>query len=61
MKSSPYSTKLLEESDAVVIITDHSAFDAKEIATHSQLVVDTRNFIAKNDATEVAGDKLFKL
>jgi len=61
LKSVELSNSLLKESDVVVIVTDHSDFNAKEIATHSQLVVDTRNFIAKNGAVEVAGDKLFKL
>ncbi len=29
--------------DAVVIVTDHSAFDYEEIARHARLVIDTRN------------------
>jgi UDP-N-acetyl-D-glucosamine dehydrogenase len=33
----------LEQYDAVVIVTDHSAYDYKAIVEQSQLVVDTRN------------------
>ncbi len=33
----------LEQYDAVVIVTDHSAYDYRAIAAESQLVVDTRN------------------
>jgi UDP-N-acetyl-D-glucosamine dehydrogenase len=29
--------------DAVVIVTDHSAYDYPEIVKHARLVVDTRN------------------
>jgi UDP-N-acetyl-D-glucosamine dehydrogenase len=33
----------LSAADCVVIVTDHSAFDAGEIVSHAKLVVDTRN------------------
>ena len=61
LKSVPFSVELLKSSDVVVLVTDHSLFNAKEIATESQLIVDTRNFIASNGETQAAGDKLFKL
>jgi len=32
-----------QNADCVVLITDHSAFDYAAIATHSKLIVDTRN------------------
>jgi UDP-N-acetyl-D-glucosamine dehydrogenase len=33
----------LAQYDAVVIVTDHSAYDYRAIVEQSQLVVDTRN------------------
>jgi UDP-N-acetyl-D-glucosamine dehydrogenase len=33
------------EADCVVIVTDHSAFDYKQVVAHSHLVVDTRNVL----------------
>jgi UDP-N-acetyl-D-glucosamine dehydrogenase len=38
---------LLEESDAVVLVTDHSAFDYARIARHARLLVDTRHAFAR--------------
>ena len=35
--------RALAESDCVVIVTHHSAYDWEWIATHSRLIVDTRN------------------
>jgi UDP-N-acetyl-D-glucosamine dehydrogenase len=47
----------LAEADCVVIVTDHSAFDANEIVRHAKLVVDTRN--ATRDVDE-GRDKIVK-
>jgi UDP-N-acetyl-D-glucosamine dehydrogenase len=41
-----YSTGLLSQVDAVVITTDHSAYDWQEIVDHSTLIVDTRHATA---------------
>ena len=35
----------LEESDAVVVVTDHSDYDFSWVASHATLVVDTRNCV----------------
>ena len=43
MKSTPITPKNLADADAVIIVTDHSAYDFADIVTHSQLVIDTRN------------------
>lgn len=43
MESTPISPEVLVEMDAVIIITDHSAYDFAEIVKHSNLVIDTRN------------------
>jgi len=42
-QTTPLSDDLLESSDCVVIITDHSAFDYQRIVERSHAVVDTRN------------------
>lgn len=52
MESTPYSAELLQNADAVVIVTDHTAFDYQHIVDHSQLVVDTRNATAKSTASK---------
>jgi len=43
MKSKPLSRALLARQDAVIIATDHSAYDWDWIVRSSQLVIDTRN------------------
>ncbi len=43
MESVALKSTLLRSADCVVLLTDHSAFDYQMIATHSQLIVDTRN------------------
>lgn len=47
LKSVELGEQMLKEFDAVIIATDHSAYDYKWIAEHSNLVIDTRN-AAKN-------------
>lgn len=39
----PLTDQLLEETDAAVILTAHSAFDPEQIARKARLVLDTRN------------------
>jgi UDP-N-acetyl-D-glucosamine dehydrogenase len=46
MERSPYSDSLLGNSDCVVIITDHSAYDWMHVLKHSPVIVDTRNATA---------------
>jgi UDP-N-acetyl-D-glucosamine dehydrogenase len=43
MASETLSEELLRSVDAVVIVTDHSAYDWDWIAAHAPLVIDTRN------------------
>jgi UDP-N-acetyl-D-glucosamine dehydrogenase len=47
MTSKKLSPKMLASYDAVLISTDHSSYDYKEIVKHAKLVVDTRNATAK--------------
>lgn len=46
MQSQELTPEFLAEQDAVLIATDHSAFDYAAIVKHSQLVIDTRNATA---------------
>lgn len=43
MSSTSLTPELLAETDAVIIVTDHSAYDFGDIVRHSRLVIDTRN------------------
>lgn len=43
MDSTPVTPEVLTEMDAVIIVTDHSAYDFAEVVKHSKLVIDTRN------------------
>jgi UDP-N-acetyl-D-glucosamine dehydrogenase len=43
MASVPLSPEMLAGYDAVVVSTDHSAYDWEMIVAHSRLVIDTRN------------------
>lgn len=43
LESTPLTEEVLEGTDAVMILTDHSAYDYEWIAEHAPLVIDTRN------------------
>ena len=45
LESVELSGKTLSAADCVVVVTDHSAFDAAFIVRHANLVVDTRNLM----------------
>jgi len=47
LRSVPLTTRRLKASDAVIIATDHSAYDYDWIARTAPLVVDTRNAVKK--------------
>jgi UDP-N-acetyl-D-glucosamine dehydrogenase len=47
-KSVPLTAKQLASYDIVLIATDHDNVDYKLIATHAQIVVDTRNAMARH-------------
>ena len=47
LRSHPLSDDLLGGADAVVVVTDHSSFDAERIYRLSQLLVDARNMTAE--------------
>jgi UDP-N-acetyl-D-glucosamine dehydrogenase len=43
LQSIALKPEVLRSADCVVLLTDHSGFDYQMIATHSQVIVDTRN------------------
>ena len=47
LKSVPLTKALLQRADAVVISTDHSAYDYDMIVRNAKLVVDTRNAVKR--------------
>ena len=51
MASTPLSN--ISEFDCVVIVTDHSQYDYRDIVSRAQLVVDTRNATRDIDATNI--------
>ena len=55
LRSEPYGTGLLQNADCVVVVTDHSAFDWREIASHSRSIVDTRHVFDKHDCEHIIG------
>jgi UDP-N-acetyl-D-glucosamine dehydrogenase len=56
-KSQVLTPALLKKQDAVVIATDHAAYDYQWIVNHSRLIIDTRN--ATKDVTKHR-DKIIK-
>jgi UDP-N-acetyl-D-glucosamine dehydrogenase len=52
-KSIPITQEVLQGMDAVIIITDHSAYDYAEIVKHSNLIIDTRNATSRIDGADV--------
>ena len=52
IKSIPITPEVLQGMDAVVIVTDHSAYDYAEIVRYSNLIIDTRNATGKVGGTD---------
>jgi UDP-N-acetyl-D-glucosamine dehydrogenase len=57
MVSVPLTDEALASADAVLVTTDHSAFDYGRVVAHSRLVVDTRNACR---AVKVGREKIVK-
>ncbi len=55
MESQVLNKALLEQSDCVVLVTDHSCFDLKWILEQSSLIIDTRNALK-----DYQSEKIFK-
>ena len=52
LESQELTESFLESQDCVVIITDHSAYDAQFVVDHASLVLDTRNATANCKASK---------
>lgn len=52
LESSMLTVEYLEALDAVVISTDHTAFDYQLISDHATLVIDTRNAMAESNPSQ---------
>ena len=50
-----YSPALLQSADCVVVVTDHSAFDWREIAAQCRVIVDTRHVYNSRDGDHIIG------
>ena len=46
MRSVPLTPEMLKKYDAIIITTNHTAYDYEMIAQHARLIVDTRNAMA---------------
>ena len=57
MNSQPLTSEYLQSQAAVLIATDHTAFDYEFIVEHSSLVIDTRNATAN---VTTGGDRIVK-
>jgi UDP-N-acetyl-D-glucosamine dehydrogenase len=55
-KSAPLTAGALKAQDAVVVTTDHTAFDKKFIVAHARLIIDARNL-----AKGVKSDRVIRL
>jgi UDP-N-acetyl-D-glucosamine dehydrogenase len=44
---------VLAEADAVVVATDHSAFEWRAVVKHARLVLDTRNALRGLDGANI--------
>lgn len=51
MSSIPLSPEMLASQDAVVIATDHDAFDWKMIEEHAKIIIDTRGVYPESNPT----------
>jgi len=51
MSSQPLTADILEQQDAVVIATDHDAFNWQMIEQHSKIIIDTRGVYPESNPT----------
>ncbi|MEO0511901.1 MAG: nucleotide sugar dehydrogenase [Planctomycetota bacterium] len=58
LSSVPLTVSALQDSAAVVVVTDHDAIDWPLVAEHAPLIVDTRNAIRRHVDDPPGGDRL---
>jgi UDP-N-acetyl-D-glucosamine dehydrogenase len=51
--SVPLNAQSLSSRDVVVVVTDHSMFNAREVVDHSQLIIDARNLTHGIDSKKI--------
>ena len=55
LHSSPLTDVLLREADAVVVVTDHTNVDYRQVAEHAQLVIDSRGVMREFAGSNIIG------
>lgn len=53
LKSVDLTEKVLQESDCILILTDHSVFDYQAVTQHAQSIVDTRNALHNINSAKI--------
>lgn len=53
LRSVPLSVESLSSADVVVVVTDHSQFNAEEIVAHARLVIDSRNLTSGIESKKI--------
>ncbi|MFN3200094.1 MAG: nucleotide sugar dehydrogenase [Bradymonadia bacterium] len=61
LESVPLDYEAMADYDCAVIVTDHRYFDADQILTRCQRIVDTRNLTGRSDAAAAVMEKVVKL
>jgi UDP-N-acetyl-D-glucosamine dehydrogenase len=51
--SIPLTAQSLSSCDVVVVVSDHSMFNAREVVDHSRLVIDARNLTQGIDSKKI--------
>jgi UDP-N-acetyl-D-glucosamine dehydrogenase len=51
MQSADLTAELLQESDCVVVVTDHTTLDYGFVAQHARLILDTRGVMRGIEGT----------
>ena len=52
LSAEPLTADRLEAADAVVVVTNHRAFDYEFVARHARLIIDTRNAVKRVDRSD---------
>jgi UDP-N-acetyl-D-glucosamine dehydrogenase len=50
MDSSPLTTEFLASQDAILIVTEHTQVDYERLGREANLIIDTRNAMARTGA-----------
>ncbi len=53
MTSTPLTAETLKAADLVLLVTDHSAYDYRWLASQAKVIVDTRNAFKGQSGTHI--------